>query len=43
MIINYDINVGYKLHSSAIRVQPPVTFLIGDHVNVLHDYKKTGP
>ena len=25
------------------RVQPPVTFPIGDHVNVLHDYKKTGP
>ena len=24
-------------------VQPPVTFPIGDHVNVLHDYKKTGP
>ena len=26
-----------------IWVQPPVTFPIGDHVNVLHDYKKTGP
>ena len=26
-----------------LRVQPPVTFPIGDHVNVLHDYKKTGP
>ena len=25
------------------RVQPTVTFPIGDHVNVLHDYKKTGP
>ena len=25
------------------RVQPPVTFPIDDHVNVLHDYKKTGP
>ena len=25
------------------RVQPPVTFPIGDHVTVLHDYKKTGP
>ena len=25
------------------RVQSPVTFPIGDHVNVLHDYKKTGP
>ena len=24
-------------------VQPTVTFPIGDHVNVLHDYKKTGP
>ena len=25
------------------RVQPTVTFPIGDHVDVLHDYKKTGP
>ena len=25
------------------RVQPTVTFPIGDHVNVLHDYKKMGP
>ena len=25
------------------RVQPTVTLPIGDHVNVLHDYKKTGP
>ena len=25
------------------RVQPTVTFPIGNHVNVLHDYKKTGP
>ena len=25
------------------RVQPPVRFPIGDHVNVLHDYKKRGP
>ena len=25
------------------RVQPTVTFPIADHVNVLHDYKKTGP
>ena len=25
------------------RDQPTVTFPIGDHVNVLHDYKKTGP
>ena len=24
-------------------VQPPVTFPIDDHVNVLHDYKKMGP
>ena len=23
--------------------QPTVTFLIGDHVNVLYDYKKMGP
>ena len=23
--------------------QPTVTFLIGDHVNVLNDYKKMGP
>ena len=26
-----------------IWVQPTFTFPIGDHVNVLHDYKKTGP
>ena len=26
-----------------LRVQPTVTFPIGDHVNVLHDYKKTEP
>ena len=26
-----------------MRVQPTVTFPIDDHVNVLHDYKKTGP
>ena len=26
-----------------IWVQPTVTFPFGDHVNVLHDYKKTGP
>ena len=26
-----------------IWVQPTVTFPIGDHVNVLHDYKKTRP
>ena len=26
-----------------IRVQPTFTFPNGDHVNVLHDYKKTGP
>ena len=32
-----------ELCSIQIRVQPPVTFPIGDHVNVLHDYKKTGP
>ena len=25
------------------RVQPTVKFPIGDHVNVLHDYKKTRP
>ena len=25
------------------RDQPTVTFPIGDHVNVLHDYKNTGP
>ena len=25
------------------RVQPTVTFPIGDHVNVFHDCKKTGP
>ena len=25
------------------RVQPTVTFPIGDHVNDLPDYKKTGP
>ena len=25
------------------KVQPTVTFPIGDHVNVWHDYKKTGP
>ena len=24
-------------------VQPSVTFPIGDHFNILHDYKKTGP
>ena len=24
-------------------VQPTITFPIGDHVNVLHDYKKMGP
>ena len=24
-------------------VQPTVTFATGDHVNVLHDYKKKGP
>ena len=29
--------------SKPSHVQPPVTFPIGDHVNVLHDYKKTGP
>ena len=28
---------------SKSRVQPTVTFPIGDHVNVLYDYKKTGP
>ena len=29
--------------SCCSRVQPTVTSPIGDHVNVLHDYKKTGP
>ena len=29
--------------SSAVRVQPPVMFPIGGHVNVLHGYKKTKP
>ena len=35
----------YKRDSLGTRfgVQPPVTFPIGDHVNILHDYKKTGP
>ena len=33
------------LHAVAPRywVQPTVTFPIGDHVNVCHEYKKTGP
>ena len=31
------------LVSGTCWVQPTVTFPIGDHVNVLHDYKKTGP
>ena len=32
-----------KASENRIRVQPTVTFPIGDHVNVFHDYKKTGP
>ena len=42
-------DVCMTLHTSSFwpqlycRVQPPVTFPIGDNVNVLHDYKKTGP
>ena len=32
-----------RTEGEAVGVQPPVTFPIGDHVNVLHDYKKTGP
>ena len=32
-----------KPSESRIRVQPSVTFPIGDHVNVLHDYKKMRP
>ena len=31
------------MFTSPIWVQPTVTIPIGDHVNVLHDYKKTGP
>ena len=31
------------VYKSATRVQPTVTFPIGNHVNVLHDYKKTRP
>ena len=38
VIISYNVYVFYYCW-----VQPPVTFPIGDHVNVLHDYKKTGP
>ena len=32
-----------KTHEHGARDQPTVTFPIGDHVNVLYDYKKTGP
>ena len=32
-----------KPSESRIRVQPSVTFPIGDHVNILHDYKKMRP
>ena len=33
----------HRRRQSPSWVQPTVTFPIGDHVNVLHDYKKTGP
>ena len=36
---------GYRISVAMVPifVQPTVTFPIGDHVNVLHDYKKMGP
>ena len=37
-----DDAVSPQIHDDRLssRVQPTVTFPIGDHVNVLHDYKK---
>ena len=35
--------IGDVVHRGGGGVQPTVTFPIGDHVNILYDYKKTGP
>ena len=37
------LDVAREQKQCGTRVQPTVTFPIGDHVNVLHDYKKTRP
>ena len=38
-----SIYVAMELPNPVIRAQSTVDFPIGDHVNVLSDYKKTGP
>ena len=48
LVVGHSSAVTVETHHVSLtnyyRVQPPVMFPIGDHVvNVLHDYKKTGP
>ena len=38
---SHNLSTAVLVATSASWVQPTVTFPIGDHVNVLHDYKKT--